>query len=85
MYTNASFELSKSTIQQFLSFYHVRGDPYGKVESENYAKEKDRSKPVFKVIFLDLRVFPIQINVRLNTIPNLVFYAQPYRPSANLR
>ena len=49
------------------------GDPYGKGRSEHYAKEKDRSKTVFNVIFLDPRVFLIQINVRLKRIPNLVF------------
>ena len=58
-------------------FHLVRGDPYGRRGCEHYAKEKDRSKTGFKVIFLDPRVFPIQINVRLKKIPNLVFYAQP--------
>ena len=78
MYQDASFELSNGTISWFLIFHLVRWDPYGKGGSEHYAKEMDRSKTVFKVIFLEPRVFPMQINVRLNKIPNLFFYAQPY-------
>ena len=74
-----TLHLSYQTVLSNIFFHLVRGDPYGKGGSEHYAKEKDGSKTVFKVIILDLRVFPIQINVRLHKILNLVFYAQLYQ------
>ena len=77
MHKDASFELSKTVFRKFFRFFITRGDPYGEEGSEHYAKGKDRSKTIFKVIFLNLRVFPVHINVRLRIIPNLVFYAQP--------
>ena len=81
-----SYQTAQSDDFKFFTWYG--GDPYGKGGSEHYAKEKDRSKMVFKVIFLDPRVFPIQINIRLKKIPNLVFFAQtiseqPCQPSEN--
>ena len=66
-----SYQTAQSDDFKFFTWYG--GDPYGKGGSEHYAKEKDRSKMVFKVIFLDPRVFPIQINIRLKKIQTWFF------------
>ena len=46
--------------------------------SKHYAMGKSRSKTIFKVIFLNLRVFTMHINIKPEKYPNLNFHALPY-------